>query len=171
MLFKHTNFTMFQVIESLLSAELHCQQNTLSRGSYPSHEKLNDEINSEPRIYETQEDVELAMITSLGLSYIPSGLRSKSVIPARVKPAVQYISNSLRLPNARRIAYNNNRAYLDNHATDYGFVTWQRPHLSASRPSSIAGAMTGQQRRNQLEWKPNIATSCSDNYSIEILHV
>lgn len=96
-----------------------------------------------------------------------------------------YNSAPRLLSHSKRSGNRNILTGEDNRSSDYGFATWHsRPRSLSSRPSSIASTGGGGGRllslfknsnqssvQTQLEWKPNITNSCSDNYSIEIMHV
>ena len=186
---------IFQSAQVLTEAEIHT---SLSRGAYPSHEKLNDEIHSEPRIYECQEDIELAIYNGLAPAHQYHNIRSQQPPIAlsshsylykpnpnarrevrRQHPQQAYYHSAPRLLTNKRTSYSSSIGmFEDNHLTDYGFAPWQqRPNsvcaMRAGSISSSAGFGTALSIARPKYAPSNLSWKghVPDNYSCEILHV
>jgi len=170
----------------------------LTKGYYPSREKLNDEINSEPRIYEKSEDIQRVIIDEhiarnrairqkmessqnyhhFGSDIVPYSSNQQSYQRQFTRQQRACYNSAPRLLTNKRISYAASLGSDDNHLTDYGFAPWQ----SARKAESITGNASTRQKapvlslpKNQekptLSWHANTLTRSSDNITIEILHV
>lgn len=158
------------------SADL-LQVPALRRGDYPSIEKLNDEIHSEPRIYEKQEEIQRVIIDehkarNQMIRIRTDQLRQQTQLP-RVSPS-NHLSGYQRQYNPQRACYNSAPRLLttrrisyaasaisagEHHQADYS--PWQRASSTASGPTIGRNAI--------LTWQPHALGSGSQ--SLEILHV
>ena len=145
----------------------------LSRGKYPSHEKLNDERHSEPRIYETPEDLEISFYNGLAPANRYPNILFSTATHSYNRPVTQgplYQGCAPRLTD-RRTSYTGSMGPIhDNHMTDYGFAPWQRPNtvcgdaiLAPTEQKSKPSAP-----KTNITWNKSI-TEGSNTW--EILHV
>ena len=127
---------------------------------YPSHEKLNDEIHSEPRIYETPEDLEIAMYSSMGNSIVDHTMHRTRL------PIWNTHQSGQRLHIGGRSSYSEEVGQTkDNHMTDYGFVPFRQPPTCSSSLNAIEQTFSRQkQPTNCISWK-------TDGDKLEVLHV
>ncbi|KAF6023582.1 hypothetical protein EB796_018106 [Bugula neritina] len=199
------------ILPSLIQSQLKTQASTdvsklgvdseLARGSYPSQEKLCDEINSEPRIYESSDDLEMTWLSSLALvptidcipTWSPSWWHNSNTrvdqqplqysvkalpttcnpLPTPCKPLP---TTCKPIPTTCKPLYGK---VNDNHPTDYGLAMLkQRPypvcgeHIMYPQGQPPAnGTPTSYQYPYTYKQSANIAWKTDCSFPVEIIHV
>lgn len=166
-------FDIFWQTSATVEADVHSLR-CLSRGSYPSYEKLDDEINSQPRIYEMQEEIESVISAgsrnpSTDQQYSAAGwlhryrdvlTRTSSTNQLTVHNCIYHSSHSDR-----------NTDSIRDQKSDY--VARQSSSVTSVQGQGYSGSyrMPLQIRDTDLKWKPHVTSGLSESYPIEIIHV
>lgn len=153
-------------------------QGRLIKGYYPSHEKLNEEIHSQVKIYEKMDDVQRVAL-QMHHKGEPVKQSEKHLVAAAAKKQFsrlisaekatsRYTSTSKLVPGACPINTNQlDRSSSSNYAS-YS-PSWYATDMAETNKRNM-DIYRSQNQSTAASWKPNISASCSsntDNYSME----
>lgn len=160
------NVFHFQGMQMTTEADIHQGRGngTLRKGYYPSHEKLNEEIHSQVKIYEKMSDVQrvalqLQQKSESANRHLAAAAMQKLQLDEKVTN--RYTSTSKLVPGA--CVSNNNQLSGPSNYASYS-PSWYNKDGAEQK----ANLYKSQYSPSTASWQPNIAASCSsntDNYS------